>query len=125
MPPPPPRNPSHTPTGEVTDADLADTELRAAQQFKMDVQGVDDRKTTNDSDSDDSDNDAGPVPLPQNLTDGTAAAAANHSNYGGHLLPGEGEVSERSVDVHMVCFGPSLNNHLAQKDAPGRARHRV
>ena len=28
------------------------------------------------------------------------------------------------IGVHLACFGPSLNNPLAQKDAPGRTRHR-
>jgi len=29
------------------------------------------------------------------------------------------------IDVQMACFGPTLNNTLAQKDAPGRTSRRV
>jgi hypothetical protein len=29
------------------------------------------------------------------------------------------------IGVQLACFGPSLNNHLAQKDAPGKTRHLV
>jgi len=29
------------------------------------------------------------------------------------------------IDVQMACFGPSLNNSLAQKDVLSRTSHRV
>jgi hypothetical protein len=30
-----------------------------------------------------------------------------------------------NIELQMACFGPSLNNSLAKKDAPGQTRHRV
>lgn len=70
---------------------MDDDDLREARDFKGAIQGQ------HDEDSDDEEE--GPMPLPQSTASATGGAARNQ--YGGALLPGEGQAIAQFVQQNL------------------------